>query len=282
MKRQFLALSLLASTTFGALGGFAPAQAATISEREKNNTDLTAQVLPPITSNAVGFTEHVVKGANFLTDVDFYRVDIAPGHRLAYKVTLGYFTELYHDANNNGRAETSELVDQIHSTGLARILEGMDEGTFFFKVFTVIGLPTLPQYSLLVTVGTGLAFQKEVEPNNAPEQATRVEGFLVGRRALQGSVHSDVDRLDYYRFKVGTARLVGMFLRRIGSGGSLSVYHDKNRNGRIDSGEFLQKNQADVRGDAQVIKSLKAGEYIVEVVKPFGSGSASYTLFLST
>jgi hypothetical protein len=131
-------------------------------------------------------------------------------------------------------------------------------------------------------VGTGLTFQKEVEPNNAPEQATRVEGFLVGRRALQGSVHSDVDRLDYYRFKVGTARLVGMFLKRIGSGGSLNVYHDKNRNGRIDSGEFLQNAQADSRGDAQVIKSLQAGEYLVEVAKTIGSGSANYTLFLST
>ena len=51
MKRQLLALSLLASTTFAAPGSFSPAQAAntfTFSEREKNNTDSTAQVLPEI------------------------------------------------------------------------------------------------------------------------------------------------------------------------------------------------------------------------------------------
>jgi hypothetical protein len=285
MKRQFLALGLLASTTFGALSGFSPAQAATVSEREMNNTDLTAQVLPGITSYLITFPKHVVRGSIFSTDEDFYRVDISTsGHRLTLSITSGFFADLYFDANGNGRAEMSEKVDSIKGSSPARTWEGMDEGTFFIRAFGSPGSFSLSHYELTLQVTTGVRLQTEVEPNNRPEQATVVQGFLVGRRALQGFATGQGDGtgdgLDHYRFKVGTARFVNVGLVNIGSGGFFNLYHDKNRNGRLESGEFLQ-HRGESGGDAIQPQFLQAGEYILKVVKPFGSDSANYTLFLT-
>ena len=280
MKRQLLAFSLLASTTFAAVGPFSPAQAAntfTFSEREKNNTDSTAQVLPEIFFRPTpASAQYVVKGSIFQGvpgDVDVYRVEIgAHSHGFLDRLTLdvtAYTATLYFDHDGDGQAETSEQV--ISVKGSPRALAGMRTGTYFIKVAGTSLIANSP-YTLTLQVALTDGAQKEVEPNNTSEQATVVQGAVVGFRYLRGSFIAKTggssDGIDYYRFTVGTARPVRFMVQGVACAAFLNLSHDKNRNGRVDSGELLQ-NRSEVNRTIYIEPTLPAGEYILQVVQPF-------------
>lgn len=296
MKKQLLALSLLAATNFAPLGPFSPAQAAntfTFSEREKNNTDSTAQVLPEIFFRPTpASAEYVVKGqiasASFGggSDVDVYRVDIgAFNHRFLDRLTVdvnGFTANLYYDANNNGRAETSELVVSVKGSQPARTLASVPRGTYFIGVVGTSLIAPTP-YTLTLQVALKDGVQKEVEPNNTPEQGTVVDGFVVGGREVRGSINITGDGRDYYRFKLGTAQTFDIHLLGTRKGDFCNLYHDRNRDGRTSASEFLVHQPDEFNfGGLGLQRFLEAGEYILEVVKPFSLEfpSTNYSLLL--
>ena len=146
-------------------------------------------------------------------DVDVYRVRIG-AHNPTYldRLTLdvnGFTAHFYFDANDNGRAETSELVVSVKGSQPPRTLGGMPEGTYFIEVAGTSLIAIMP-YTLTLQVALEEGEQKEVEPNNTPELGTVVDGFVVGTRDVEGTLISKSDGTgdarDYYRFKIGTAR----------------------------------------------------------------------------
>lgn len=51
---------------------------------------------------------------------------------------------------------------------------------------------------------------------------------------------------------------------------------------RINSGEFLENGISRGAGEVHLAQDLAPGEYIVEIVQPFGAGSANYLLDLES
>jgi hypothetical protein len=284
MKRQFLALSLLATTTFGTVGTFSPARADFIREREPNEF-VSPQVLPAMVADGTTFAEHRISGKASPTDPDVYRVEVAKNHRSSLTVSTSdnhpIYADLFYDANENSQVKPLEFVATTHSYRSRLTLEGMPAGTYFLKVY-MYGPNSLYSYVLTWQTSSIPPRQAEVEPNDRPEQATIVPGCFVGSRYLKGSVNGSFDRKDYYRAKVCATQgaSVVFHLLNVGPNSFLNLYHDRNGDGRINSGEFLENDISRGAGEIYLVRDLAPGEYIVEIVKPSGTGSADYLLDL--
>jgi hypothetical protein len=294
MKRQVLAMSLLASTLFGALASVTPALAATIYEKEANNTPDTAQALPSITSTGAHTVYGSGSGLMDSTNYDYYRVNIAARHELELLLTrtsgLGELgMSLYHDSNRNGTLDPRELMAGIKLTSSKGFgggtYRGMNSGLYFIFIRSSDSART--SYTLQVQVNTAKPSQVEVEPyNNYPNTANLVKGNLTGYRFLQGSLNggpgSTVDQSDYYAFSLFTSRLVSIALSA--SPGPFNthgaLYHDKNLNGRIDAGEFVDSISAVGGSVANLYHFLESGAYILQIVKGLDTGLTDYGVTL--
>jgi hypothetical protein len=106
-------------------------------------------------------------------------------------------------------------------------------------------------------------------------------GLLEGRRGFVGSVNARTKPADYRSFTLEAPASLSAVLDHLTANANLTLIHDANHNGRIDSGEVLA-NSAHTGTSAQVIsKSLAAGTYIVAVAATSAAG-ASYHLSLTS
>jgi hypothetical protein len=163
--------------------------------------------------------------------------------------------------------------------------KGMDSGLYFIFIRSSDSART--SYTLQVQVDTAKSSQGGGEPyNNWPNSANFVKGHLTGYRFLQGSVNGGpsgtVDKSDHYRFSLFTSRLVSIALSA--SPGPFNtqgtLYHDKNSNGRLDTGEFVDSISAVGGSVATLEEFLESGKYILLISKGSNTGLTDYEVIL--
>jgi hypothetical protein len=294
VKRQFVALSLLASTMFAALASLTPALANPINEQEFNNHPGQANVLPDFTSTTT-LTERWLKGVVFgrggtvsvtrMDFVDYYRFHVkVDGVRLQLRFASAStltLAEVHHDADGNGILER-ERVATARSDNGTLTLDGMGRGHYYVAV-GVSGVGG-SAYDLIVSVDPRTPSQREVEPNNSPAQATKLTGeFLVGHRMLNGTVNgspSVLDATDWYTFEVEQKQVA--VLLSSAPGLQMELFEDVDRNGVLVSTESRGKATSDdgLPDEIRHRSTASKAKYFLRVLKPT-SGSQFYSVGLA-
>lgn len=293
MKKQFVALSVFASTTFAALASPAPAQANPIFEKELNNHPGEATVLPDFTSTTT-LTERWLKGivsgrsgtvsSTRMDFVDYYRFHVpVNGFRLQLRFASASaltLAELHHDTNNDGILER-ERVATVRSDTRSLVLEGMGRGHYYVAVG--VSGRGISVYDLIVSVDPRTRSQLEVEPNSSPAEATKLAGeFLVGNRTLDGSISGLTlrDPADWYTFEVEQKQL--SVLLSSAPGLQMQLYEDIDRNGLLASTELrgTGTTENDLTNLIRHRSSASKARYFLRVLKPI-SGSQFYSVGLS-
>jgi hypothetical protein len=292
VKRHIVAMSLLASTTFAALVSPTPALADPIFEKELNNHSGQANVLPEFTSTTT-LTERWVKGviltsggavsSTRMDSVDYYRFHVkVDGFRLQLRFASASFptlAEVHHDANNDGILERERVVTARSDKGTLT-LDGMGRGHYYVAV----SAGRLSAYDLIVSVDPRVRSQREVEPNNASPQATKLTGeFLVGNRTLDGTVNggpSVLDAADWYAFEVEQKQL-SVLLSSV-PGLQMELYEDVDRNGILSPNELRGKGttENDLTDEIRHRSTASKAKYFLRVLKPTSS-SQIYSVGLS-
>jgi hypothetical protein len=285
-----LTFGLFVTIFVGALGGALPATAANISEREPNNTPDTAQTLPVITFAST----HKVTGFSGNTGYDWYRVNITDNHELQFYFrssdTSAYrYVLLYHDRNGNSVLDEKEFypadyvdIGSGDSVG-GKTYKGMPDGYYYFQVFS----NNSTAYTLQVTANTSRPTQKEYEPkNNNAATANVVQGYITGYRYLEGSMNGGPngaqDRYDHFRFSISTYHpTVNIILSNLDSTTYLRLYQDKNGDGRLNPKTELIASDIGYAGSfANINRPVNNGTYILQILKPYASGSTFYNVTL--
>lgn len=180
---------------------------------------------------------------------------------------------LYWDENRNGLADSGEYITggssySSQDLSISRFLGG---GDYILKIAHDGSSDT--RYTLGIT-----ATPTEVSGDGAGNRPTQSRdlGTLTNKLSLRDFVgNSDTD--DYYRFAVaGTTEFDALLTGRTG-GANLSLYLDDDRDGDVDSGDYITGNSSYSSNNIVLSRPLGAGSYVLKVAHD-GSSDTLYTL----
>ena len=188
---------------------------------------------------------------------------------------------LYYDANNNGSADSSEVITS--STGSASLApfsinQTLGAGTYFVGVETVFDSNTAYNLNLGSTVVTGI--QPTTDPGDDFSTAFDT-GLLTSSRSYRQFV-GVVDPVDTYRFSLDDISTIGASISGLTGRTRLSLYYDANNNGSADSSEVITSSTGSASlAPFSINQTLGAGTYFVTIETVFDSNTA-YNLNLGS
>ncbi|GAB4383205.1 MAG: hypothetical protein Kow00121_44720 [Elainellaceae cyanobacterium] len=120
----------------------------------------------------------------------------------------------------------------------------------------------------------------EREPNNSEAQAQFLGSLARGsqsesRSISRASIGSSQDRLDFYSLEMGRGGNLDVSVIG-GNRPTVSVYFDRNRNNRIDFGEFIDSNSGSID-----LEGLDDGRYFVRLAQFSSSTKVQYDMHLT-
>ena len=113
------------------------------------------------------------------------------------------------------------------------------------------------------------------DPGNTPGAALNF-GVISGTFNFEDFVGFD-DREDYYRFEVATPINFDLYLDGLAARADVTLYEDINRNGAIESQEFVRNTRGSSGSTASISRNLSPGTYFVLVESSEGRNT-SYTI----
>jgi hypothetical protein len=206
-----------------------------------------------------------------LTDAgDIYKVKMDARGRLTATLktdllsdTFQGHVDLIRDVNGNGLIDAGDLILHAGPGTTAGTSRMLDAGTYFVRVGSDINFFN---YHLRITAdyaGNTPALQRDM-------------GSLDAGRSFQDFISASTDKVDQYRFSVGSARELNVVFVESGGGKSqLILVNDRNNNGVADPGEGVLL--AEDHSFSNTVRTVQPGNYLLQVVADSGEGT--YQLF---
>jgi hypothetical protein len=197
------ALAALSTAPAGAQPPGVPCPTPPQFEQEPNDTPATATVLTGFEGNLVSRSPGSISPAG---DVDFFRIQVAPGARLSVLLDTGVLAQL---PGGNTRDSVVQVlapdgvtvleVDDDDGTGQGAVVSGEESsivglaasGTLFIRVAAKNPAQVLSPYVLWVNASTNTSVN-EIEPNDTQGQA-----MFADSGPILGSLASSTD-VDWY------------------------------------------------------------------------------------
>lgn len=180
---------------------------------------------------------------------------------------------LIRDGNGNGIVDAGEVVAQSFNPGNnnERIsVAGLAAGDYLVQV-SQYGGDTLYSLSMSASVvGADLA-------GNTPGTAYNI-GLLDGTRNFSDFV-GNADQIDFYQFTVNGESLFRLTLDGLSADADVFLAQDRNNNGLVDSGEYIDWSTAGGATAESITTQLATGTFLVGVYQY--SGDTFYNLTLS-
>ncbi|MEH2247171.1 calcium-binding protein [Nostoc sp.] len=251
---------------------------ASIASNPGNTLD-TAYNIGNLTGNKT-FTEFV----GSVDPLDYYKFSLTSTNNITLLlngVTQNYlYAKIYYDKNNNGLIETGdELYSEIAGSGSnAQITKTLGAGNYYVEISQYYNNVN-SNYSLQLAA-TSAPASIASNPGNTLNTAYNI-GNLTGTKSFTEFVGS-VDPLDYYKFSLTNTSNITLLLNGVTDNYLYAkIYYDKNNNGLIESGEQLDSEIAGSGGNAQITKTLGAGNYYVEISQYNNNDNSNYSLQLA-
>ncbi|MEH1901153.1 MAG: hypothetical protein V7L04_06995 [Nostoc sp.] len=251
---------------------------ASIASNPGNTLD-TAYNIGNLTGNKT-FTEFV----GSVDPLDYYKFSLTSTNNITLLlngVTQNYlYAKIYYDKNNNGLIETGdELYSEIAGSGSnAQITKTLGAGNYYVGISQYYNNVN-SNYSLQLAATSALASIGS-NPGNTLNTAYNI-GNLTGTKSFTEFVGS-VDPLDYYKFSLTSTNNITLLLNGVTDDYLYAkIYYDKNNNGLIESGEQLDSEIVGSGGNAQITKTLGAGNYYVEISQYNNNDNSNYSLQLA-
>jgi hypothetical protein len=181
--------------------------------------------------------------------------------------------DLYWDENRNGLAESNEYVtgNRSYSSSDVSVSRFLGSGDYILNISQLSGSDT--RYTLGLTITP-----TEVSGDSAGNRPTQSRdlGTLTNKLSLRDFVgHSDTE--DYYRFTVpGTIDLDVLLTGRTG-GADLDLYLDDDRDGDVDSGDYITGDRSYSSSNVALNRTLGTGSYVLRVAN-LSDSDTLYTL----
>ncbi len=200
------------------------------------------------------FNDYISKSDDLMDDYSFNVSGSRPLLLIASENGGGnLFLSLYKDANNNGVADTAELVTSTPASNFASLLTDISAGKYIVRVQAFSGSGT---YTLS-------AEAKPDAAGNSLKSAHNI-GTLSGLTHLEDFV-SDADPVDYYKFTTPASGSIGAALAiDFGGDADIALIHDANNNGVVDKNDVLASATATKMGE-EFTKPIPAGTYYLRV-----------------
>ncbi|MBD1851884.1 PPC domain-containing protein [Leptolyngbya sp. FACHB-711] len=163
------------------------------------------------------------------------------------------FVNLHFDANNNGLIDSGERLESGSDNDT--IARTVLPGTYYLEVDS-FGSAT--RYDLIVEAKPNPG-NLPVDPGNRAAIAYDL-GTPLENQTIQDFVGA-FDELDYYKFKLNTARTLNVNIDGLAATASVTLYFDANNNGLIDSGEWVTSGS----DNSTISRVLQTGTYFLEV-----------------
>ncbi|MDF5737751.1 MULTISPECIES: hypothetical protein [unclassified Nostoc] len=251
---------------------------ASIASNPGNTLD-TAYNIGNLTGNKT-FTEFV----GSVDPLDYYKFSLTSTNNITLLlngVTQNYlYAKIYYDKNNNGLIETGdELYSEIAGSGSnAQITKTLGAGNYYVGISQYYNNVN-SNYSLQLAA-TSAPASIASNPGNTLNTAYNI-GNLTGTKSFTEFVGS-VDPLDYYKFSLTSTNNITLLLNGVTDDYLYAkIYYDKNNNGLIESGEQLDSEIVGSGGNAQITKTLGAGNYYVEISQYNNNDNSNYSLQLA-